>query len=313
MAVATVGADSPSFKVELSISCSSLPNLDLLSKSDPICVLYTKASTAKSGRDSWVKYGMTEMIKDNLNPKFAKTFTLDYYFEEIQTLKLEVYDVDDVSHISDLSRHDFIGAVEVTLAEVVSAGQEFKKYLQNPHRKGSCGKIHLMAEELQDNKFDVHIQLSASKLDKKDFFGKSDPYVEIAKAQEGGQYTLVYRSEVIKKNLNPKWKGVTLSIQKLCGGDWDRTLSFTVYDWNSSGSPDFIGMTTISLKDICPERGGTIRNLPLVNSSKKGKNKNAGHLNFDLVRATQVHTFVDFIRGGLDINLVVAIDFTVSF
>ena len=69
MAVATVGADSPSFKVELSISCSSLPNLDLLSKSDPICVLYTKASTAKSGRDSWVKYGMTEMIKDNLNPK----------------------------------------------------------------------------------------------------------------------------------------------------------------------------------------------------------------------------------------------------
>ena len=40
--------------------------------------------------------------------------------------------MDDVSHISDLSRHDFIGAVEVTLAEVVSAGQEFKKYLQNP-------------------------------------------------------------------------------------------------------------------------------------------------------------------------------------
>ena len=42
-------------------------------------------------------------------------------------------------------------------------------------RNGSCGKIHLMAEELQDNKFDVHVQLSASKLDKKDFFGKVSP------------------------------------------------------------------------------------------------------------------------------------------
>ena len=45
-------------------------------------------------------------------------------------------------------------------------------FLRLTDRKGSCGKIHLMAEELQDNKFDVHIQLSASKLDKKDFFGK---------------------------------------------------------------------------------------------------------------------------------------------
>lgn len=34
-----------------------------------------------------------------------------------------------------------------------------------------------MAEELQDNKFDIHFELSASKLEKKDLFGKvcSDP------------------------------------------------------------------------------------------------------------------------------------------
>lgn len=34
------------------------------------------------------------------------------------------------------------------------------------------GKIHLMAEELQDNKFDIHFELAASKLEKKDLFGK---------------------------------------------------------------------------------------------------------------------------------------------
>lgn len=37
---------------------------------------------------------------------------------------------------------------------------------------GARGKIHLMAEELQDNKFDIHFELSASKLEKKDLFGK---------------------------------------------------------------------------------------------------------------------------------------------
>ena len=57
---------------------------------------------------------------------------MDYYFEEVQPLRIEVYDIDDVVHMTDLSRHDFIGAVEVTLAEIVSAGQELRKRLQNP-------------------------------------------------------------------------------------------------------------------------------------------------------------------------------------
>ena len=37
---------------------------------------------------------------------------------------------------------------------------------------GARGMIHLIAEELQDNKFDIHFELSASKLEKKDLFGK---------------------------------------------------------------------------------------------------------------------------------------------
>lgn len=69
MAATAVYADGipgsvPCSKVELSISCSNLPNMDILSKSDPICVLYTKPN-----KREWTKFGMTEMIKDNLNPK----------------------------------------------------------------------------------------------------------------------------------------------------------------------------------------------------------------------------------------------------
>jgi hypothetical protein len=42
-----------------------------------------------------VEVGRTEVIMDNLNPKFIKNFVLDYYFEERQKLKVEVYDMDD--------------------------------------------------------------------------------------------------------------------------------------------------------------------------------------------------------------------------
>ena len=50
-------------KVELSVSCAGLADLDVFSKSDPVVFLYER-----HGRD-WIKLGRTEMIDNNLNPK----------------------------------------------------------------------------------------------------------------------------------------------------------------------------------------------------------------------------------------------------
>ena len=54
---------------------------------------------------------------------------MDYYFEEVQALKVVVYDVDSELRIEDLSRHDLLGEVEVTLADIISAGQTLTKSL----------------------------------------------------------------------------------------------------------------------------------------------------------------------------------------
>ena len=37
------------------------------------------------------QYERTETIQDNLNPEFAKKLIIDYFFEEAQRLKFEVY------------------------------------------------------------------------------------------------------------------------------------------------------------------------------------------------------------------------------
>ncbi len=58
-----VGDNETVSKIELSISCSDLVDLDTFSKSDPIVYLYEKKGP------SWVPLGRTEMIDDNLNPK----------------------------------------------------------------------------------------------------------------------------------------------------------------------------------------------------------------------------------------------------
>ena len=62
--------------------------------------------------------------------QFSKTFVIDFRFEEVQTLKFSVYDVDDKHHIDDTTRHDFIGTMECSLADIVAAGQQYKRTLR---------------------------------------------------------------------------------------------------------------------------------------------------------------------------------------
>lgn len=56
------------------------------------------------------------MIPNSLNPKFAKKFVIDYYFEMVQRLKFCVYDIDNNTY--NLDDDDFLGECECTLGQV---------------------------------------------------------------------------------------------------------------------------------------------------------------------------------------------------
>lgn len=59
----------------------------------------------------------TEVIKSNLHPVFGKVFSLDYYFEEVQKLRFEVYDIHG-THSIGTRDDDFLGGMECTLGQV---------------------------------------------------------------------------------------------------------------------------------------------------------------------------------------------------
>jgi hypothetical protein len=69
----------------------------------------------------WTKLGQTEVIHDNLNPKFVTTVAAEYHFEQQEKFKVEVYDVDDDTQINNLKAHDFIGRIEFELHEVITS------------------------------------------------------------------------------------------------------------------------------------------------------------------------------------------------
>uniref|UniRef100_A0AAY5EYK7 C2 domain-containing protein n=1 Tax=Electrophorus electricus TaxID=8005 RepID=A0AAY5EYK7_ELEEL len=193
-------------------------------------------------------FGRTEVIDNTLNPDFVRKFILDYFFEEKQNLRFDLYDVDSKS--PDLSKHDFLGQMFCTLGEIVgSPASRLEKPLGGiPGKK--CGTIILTAEELGNCRDSATMQFCANKLDKKDFFGKSDPFMVFYRSNEDGTFTICHKTEVVKNTLNPVWQAFPIPVRALCNGDYDRTIKVEVYDWDRDGSHDFIGEFTTSYREL---------------------------------------------------------------
>ncbi|KAG7496589.1 copine-8 isoform X1 [Solea senegalensis] len=303
-----LNASIPATKVEITVSCRNLLDRDTFSKSDPICVLYTQGM----GNKEWREFGRTEVIDNTLNPDFVRKFILDYFFEERQNLRFDLYDVDSKS--ANLSKHDFLGQAHCTLGEVVgSLGSRLEKALGGiPGKK--CGTIIVKAEELNNCRESVMMQFCGNKLDKKDFFGKSDPFLVFYRSNEDGTFTICHKTEVVKNTLNPVWQAFKIPVRALCNGDYDRTIKVEVYDWDRDGSHDFIGEFSTSYREL--SRGQSQFNVyEVVNPKKKGKKKkylNSGTVTLLSFLVDIEVTFLDYIKGGTQINFTVAIDFTAS-
>ncbi|XP_039858887.1 copine-9-like isoform X2 [Simochromis diagramma] len=299
----------PATKIEITVSCRNLLDMDTFSKSDPVVVLYVQGL----GTKEWREFGRTEVIDNTLNPDFVRKFVLDFFFEEKQNLRFDVYNVDTRS--SNLSKHkDFLGQMFCTLGEIIgSPGGRLERTLSGiPGKK--CGTIIFTAEELSNCRDIATMQFCANKLDKKDFFGKSDPFLVFYRSNEDGTFTICHKTEVIKNNLNPVWQSFTIPVRALCNGDYDRTVKVDVYDWDRDGSHDFIGEFTTSYREL--SRGQSQFNVyEVLNPKKKGKKKkyiNSGTVTLLSFKVESEYTFVDFIRGGTQLNFTVAIDFTAS-
>lgn len=320
---------APVSKVELRFSCQNLPDLDVISKSDPQIIVFLRqilpTQPGMTVRESLIEVGRTEVIKDNLNPRFAKPIIMDYHFESVQSLRIVCVDVDSPS--LPLHEHDFLGFVDTTLGNVVASGQAGKferKFTMSappglhvkpaiPKAVAKPGTLIVQVEELDvaGAKQSVTLRLRGSKLDKKDFFGKSDPYLVISKARNDGTFVVVHKTEIIKNTLDPVWAPFKLKLDLLCGGDVNRMLRFECYDWDQTGNNDLIGIFQAPLAAI--KAGAQLALIEPKKQAKKGKSyTNSGLIVVDDVQFTKEYSFLDYISSGTEIELVVSIDFTQS-
>ncbi|XP_056105215.1 copine-3 isoform X1 [Rhinichthys klamathensis goyatoka] len=292
-------------KVELTVSCDNLLDMDVGSKSDPLCVLLNASG------NQWFEVDRTERINNCLNPKFAKKFVVDYYFEIVQKLRFAVYDIDNKT--IDLSDDDFLGEFECSLGQIVSSSKLTRPLVLKNKKPAGKGTITISAEEIKDNRV-VNFEVEARKLDKKDFLGKSDPYLEFYRQTETG-WQLAHRTEVVKYNLNPCWRPFKIPLRSLCAGDMEKPIKVECYDYDNDGSHDLIGIFETNMKRLQGASRTAPAEFDCINSKKKQKKKNyknSGVVSVKVCQITKEYTFLDYIMGGCQINFTVGVDFTGS-
>ncbi|KAE8890881.1 Copine-3 [Phytophthora fragariae] len=300
----------PTSSVELSLSAKDLKDRDIISKSDPFAVLYVKSGAG------WTQLGKTEVKKDDLNPKWAKLFLVEFHFESVQQLKVEVYDQDSSSP-DKLKEQDHIGGAEFTLGQLMGAPGQSGSFLLTRGKSKSKhqGSLLVRAEEVKASNEAARLRFSATALANMDgLFSKSDPFLVISRLREdGGSWTQVHRTETIDNNLNPNWRRFELPLQQLCNGDHRRPLRLEVFDEDRGGKFELIGQVQTTLEEILGKRGTnyTLHNETL--QKKKGKKyTNAGLLVVAEVELYREHSFIDYLSGGLEMNLIIGIDYTAS-
>ncbi|RXG67368.1 Synaptotagmin-3 [Armadillidium vulgare] len=293
---------APMTKVELNVSAINLRDKDVMSKSDPLCVLFIK----ERGQNSYLEIGRTELITNSLSPQWVKKFEVDYRFEERQLLRFHVYDWDTKS--SNTKDQDSLGHIDCSLGEIMACqGSQFKRPLSNG------GTLIVSGEEVSGSNEIVTLNVAAKDLDKKDFLGKSDPFLVLSRSLQDNVFVPVHKTEVIKKNLNPNWKQIIIPARTLCGGDENRPIKFECFDWDADGSHDLIGEFQTNLKAL-KEGSGSQNVYTFINPKKQKKSGYKGSGKF-ILNNCSVHvepTFLEYIKGGLQLHFTVAVDFTAS-
>ncbi|RIA94905.1 Copine-domain-containing protein [Glomus cerebriforme] len=295
-------------QVELKLSCRDLSDLDYLSKSDPQIVLLAKDVRTQKWKPT---NQQTEIIMNDLNPNFVKSFIVDYLFEELQQFRFICVDVDRPNN-PEWQAQEFIGQFDCDLGSLVGCpGGKMKGKLYDPnHPTKNRGYIIITAEEVSNTKRNARLQFQAHNMSLKGGLFKSKPelFLVISRANEDNSFSPVYQSSGVVSN-NPYWEQFIIRETTLCNGDLDRSLLLQVKQHKKNGPQLILGECTVTLREILTK----VKTFPL-HSIRNSNVKIGKDACITVIHATieEPPTFLDYIAGGTEINLVVAIDFTGS-
>ncbi|KAJ1471256.1 hypothetical protein T484DRAFT_1844831, partial [Baffinella frigidus] len=139
-----------------------------------------------------------------------------------------------------------------------------------------------------------------------------DHFLVFKRQRRDGAFEIVHKTEVVKNDKDPSWMPIEISMAKFNLGDMQAAILIEsgagqMWDWNGSGNHDLLGQVQTSTQGLL----GAPKTFPITKpDSKTGKAR--GDL---IVKFSEVYrppSFLEYVAGGCEINVMVAIDFTAS-
>jgi hypothetical protein len=195
----------------------------------------------------------------------------------------------------------------------------------------------------------ITLQLRGIKLHNCQTLGRtSSPFYELYRKIErptGATWISVYRSNAVRRDLNPLWTGTSLDLEATCNGDLDRAMKVIVWDHRRTGKHKQMGEFETTMRgfvEACQDQDTQDVGFTLINKNDKevgtvqvldatiqegisqrssgGNLYNSSNANSDAKKEKarskgkypDKPEFVDYLSGGCQISLAVAIDFTAS-
>jgi len=283
-------------KVELFFSCKNLKNMDYFSLTDPQVRVFTPID----GQDIFI--GETEVINDNLNPKFSKSIIMNYIFEAKQPLHIQVVDLDGPNQRS------LVGDVYTTLGAIVGSRNQSANFIVM-NKQEVCGELTINAEKVGGNEttYETFFEIQAERLENQHgWFLTSSPYFKLSKeASLGTEKLVTYESEAVNGNLYPKWDSFEISLQKLCNGDRKKPVTLQIFTRRIFREV-LIGQCTFTVEELL-EQKTTSREI-----TRPGEIRGFGYVSIKKFKIYEKLGFLDYLKAGVQLNMMVAIDFTAS-
>jgi hypothetical protein len=216
---------------------------------------------------------------------------------------------------------------------------------------GGAVLVHIERCNTEGDTGSLSFQLRGVKLSNAQSLGRTScPFFELYRKVDrptGATYISVYRSNTIRSSLSPAWNAAELDLEAVCNGDMEMAMKVIVWDFRRHGKHKMMGEfeTTIrgfleamptskadsdfGFRLVKPDSVKSMGKVQVVDATVTGMtgdkssrskpyvDENVAHRKDHKEKAMSAQSsrrpeFVDYLSGGCQISLAVAIDFTAS-
>lgn len=230
--------------IELSLSCTNVPRLDVASKSDPFCIVYAQVKPREGQQcPEWRRIGQTETVFDANEATWTQKFPAKA--DDGSIYRFDCYDRDSPREV--LADHDFIGSAKgIRLVDILQAkGKLLDIPLRRKSETKNYGNLQICADAIvvKTPNYAVQLQVACDSKERSKFF------YQLCRKMPHGGFHPVYRSELLDKK-ESYFDAASLKISSLCASNLHRPMRLELFKFFPMGRSGRVGFVEFCFDDF---------------------------------------------------------------